>query len=839
VNNSDKNILIVDDAPDNLKVLSEQLIAHGYRVRPVTGGEIALKTIETKIPDLILLDIKMPKMDGYEVCRRLKASEKTKGIPIIFISALGEVSEKIRAFEVGGVDYITKPFQSSELLARVRTHLALSDMKKSLEQMNIELEKRVIERTKELKQSNNRLIENEEHLRRINRELRAISDCNQALMKAENEQNLLNNICRIICDVAGYRMAWVGFAGQDEAKTVEPVACGGIDNGYLSSIRITWADKDYGLGPIGTAIRSKKSCIIQDFETDPQVTLWREQAIIHGYRSIIALPLLDDRGKAFGSLNIYSSEPNYFTPEEVHLLEELSGDMSFGIMNLRNRIERRRAEDELIRYRDHLEELVEERTGELTETTLQLQAAKEEAERANAAKSKFLASMSHELRTPLNAILGYTQLFRQDQNLTEYYKRGINIIEKSGKHLLSLIDDILDIAKIESGTVELEKHPFNLKNLLNFIDEMINIETNNKELSFFIDYSCDLPLFVIGDEKKLSQILINLLGNAVKFTQNGSVTFKVEKHDGKILFSIEDTGPGIADEQLEDIFSPFKQLSDQFRKTEGTGLGLSISQNLVRLMGGELKVESSYGKGSKFWFEIDLKEVSSFQFYQSNQEEIIKGYKGDRRKILIVDDKIENRLVLTDILKNIGFEVKEAENGIKCLEKLNEFKPDLIFMNLVMPEMDGYEATGKIRENPLYKGIKIIAISASTLNGLNNNILKRGFDGYLTKPFLYDDLSGIFTKHLQLELDYKEKILSPLTGKEMEEKALLPHKDIIEHLYKLAEEGNLKAIKKELKKIKESSENYVVFYNQIMNLADCFEMKNIMKILKKYLGEGQ
>jgi len=837
MNNSEKNILIVDDAPDNLKVLSEQLIAQGYRVRPVTGGEIALKTIETKIPDLILLDIKMPKMDGYEVCRRLKAFEKTKDIPIIFISALGEVSEKIRAFETGGVDYITKPFQSAELLARVKTHLSLSDMKKSLEQMNMELEKRVMERTKELEDSNNRLIENEEHLRRINRELRAISDCNQALMKAEDEQTLLNNICRIICSVAGYRMAWVGFAMDDEEKTVKPVASGGIDNGYLSSVKITWSDTDYGLGPIGRTIKSGKSCIIQELEKDPLFTPWREKAMIRGYRSIIALPLLDDKDRAFGSLNIYSSEVNYFTPEEIHLLEELSGDMSFGIINLRNRIERRRAEEELIKYRDRLEELVKERTRELTETTVQLRMAKEEAERANAAKSKFLASMSHELRTPLNAILGYTQLFHQDQDLAKYYKRGINIIEKSGKHLLSLIDDILDIAKIESGKIELEKHPFNLKNLLDFIDEIINIETKKKELSLFIDYSCDLPLFVTGDEKKLSQVLINLLGNAVKFTSKGNITFKVKKKEEKILFSVEDTGPGIPEEQIEYIFSPFTQLSDHMTKTEGTGLGLAISQNLVRLMGGELKVESIYGKGSKFWFEIDLKEVSSFQFYQSKQNQVIKGYKGEKRKILIVDDKIDNRLVLSDILKNIGFEVKEAENGIKCLEKLDEFKADLIFMDLVMPEMDGYETTRKIRENTLYKGIKLIALSASKAGEPEDKILGIGFDGYLTKPFLYYDLLCIFTKHLQLEWIYKEEVIIPFTGKEIKEKDLLPHRDIIEYLYKLAEEGNLKAIRQELEKIKGSNDNYIVFYNELTNLADSFEMKNMINLLKKYMGE--
>jgi signal transduction histidine kinase/CheY-like chemotaxis protein len=481
---------------------------------------------------------------------------------------------------------------------------------------------------------------------------------------------------------------------------------------------------------------------------------------------------------------------------------------------------------------------LQKKQEELNKAIMNSMLAREEAERANLAKSEFLANMSHELRTPLNAILGYSQLFRLDDNLGEDYKRGVNIIEKSGKHLLHLINDILDLAKIEAGKFELEKYSFHLKSLLAFIEEMIKVKTKDKGLSFIVDYSDDLPVYVLGDEKKINQVLINLLGNGVKFTQKGSIILKVKKQDKNIEFSVEDTGVGITEENLEDIFSPFRQLGDHLRKTEGTGLGLTISKNFIKIMGGELKVESVYGKGSKFWFEIELPEDFSPDLSNLTREEEITGYKGERKKILIVDDKIENRLILIEFLKKIGFELEEAENGFQCLDRIPVFKPDLIFMDLVMPEMNGYEAAKKISENPLYKGIKIIALSASKLDDLNSEVLKIGFDDYMPKPFLYRDLLGMLIKHLNLECIYKEKIDFPLTKNLMEEHVILPHEDIIKTLYEMAKEGRLKGIREELEKVKGLDKDYLTFYNQVKSLADNFEIKNIKILLEKYLREG-
>ncbi|MEQ8222569.1 MAG: ATP-binding protein, partial [Candidatus Eremiobacterota bacterium] len=257
---------------------------------------------------------------------------------------------------------------------------------------------------------------------------------------------------------------------------------------------------------------------------------------------------------------------------------------------------------------------------ELIEQTM----ARDVAEASNRAKSELLSNISHELRTPLNSILGYARLLMTDEKLTEEQKRGIGIIEKSGVHLLTLINDILDISRIEARKMEILKHPFDLKKMLYMIEHMIKVKTMEKDLLFYFEYDKDIPDYILGDEKKISQILLNLLSNAVKFTHNGSIGLKVKKVDKKIKFQVEDTGIGIPADKMDIIFSPFQQLSGHLKKTEGSGLGLSISRQLAELMGSRLNVESICGKGSKFWFEIDLiSHVPLLTEHRGNYEEEI------------------------------------------------------------------------------------------------------------------------------------------------------------------------------------------------------------------------
>ena len=341
-------ILIIDDNPVNLRVLSDQLLQRGFMVVVAQDGEEGLERARLVKPDLILLDVMMPGINGLEACRRLKASDATCEIPVIFKTSLTDTATRIAGFEAGGVDFVTSPIQIEEVMARVHTHVTLHTVQRRLEQARAELEDRVEQRTAELRAEVAERKRAEDAQRRLNRELQAISSCNQTLLRATDEQTLIDEICRIICDEARYRMAWVGYAQEDDAKTVRPVAWSGLEDGYLEGADIRWSeDHERGRGPTGTAIRTGETCYAQDFTTDTTMAPWRENALQRGYRSTIALPLKNEDAKTFGTLTIYSSEPNAFSPKEIRLLEELAGDLAFGICVIRARAERDEAEKTL------------------------------------------------------------------------------------------------------------------------------------------------------------------------------------------------------------------------------------------------------------------------------------------------------------------------------------------------------------------------------------------------------------------------------------------------------------------------------------------------------------
>ena len=512
--NQKESIFVVDDNAENLKVISDFLIDSGFEVLVAKDGEKAIKQLHKVTPDLILLDILMPGIDGFETCKRLKTSESTKDIPVIFMTALSDTADKIKGLTVGGVDYIPKPIQREEALARIKVHL---------------------------------------HLRFLSR---------------------------------------------------------------------------------------------------------------------------------------------------------------------------------------------------------QLQQAKQAAEAANQAKSEFLANMSHELRTPLNGILGYAQILQRDRKATPKQKDGLGIIQQCGSHLLTLINDILDLSKIEAHKLELYPTDFNFSNFLTGVTEICRIKAEQKEIDFIFESVNQLPRAIHADEKRLRQVLINLLGNAIKFTNSGSVTFKVglvvegpssivdipdkslasgqatsisnnqqptidqqKPIINKIHFQIEDTGVGMHLDQLEKIFLPFEQVGNKIAKSEGTGLGLAISQQIVQMMGSKIEVESIPGKGSKFWFNLDIAEaVELFELKLDSSGPEIVGYEGEQKTILVVDDRWENRSVVVNLLEPIGFNLIEAKNGQEGLEKASNFHPDLIVTDLIMPEMDGFEMVKELRARVSLSETPVFASSASVFN---------------------------------------------------------------------------------------------------------------------------
>jgi PAS domain S-box-containing protein len=1090
----------------------------------------------------------------------------------------------------------------------------------------------------------------EDALRGSNRKLRAISNCNQVLLRATNEQGLLQEICRIVCEEAGYRVAWVGYAEHDEAKSVRPAGWTGIEEGDLANLGITWADTERGRGPTGTAIRTGRISSIEDYATDPRVAPWRQNALRHGFRSVIALPLKDEKAHAFGSFTIHSAQPNAFTPDEIRLLEELAGDLAFGIVALRSRAarqraeqevallsfaldkgreaafliddtarfqyvneeacrllsytraellglgiadidsefpldcwsehwrdlkaqrsrtfesrhrardgrifpveisanyfefggrayhmalvrditerkraeealresetrfrtfvdhaadalfiydfeqgtivdvnrqaceglgytrqeligttgaafhldseqsqmtsvaqraaagesvfdthwhrrkdgtlfpieahtrlywqdgrrfllkvarditdrrraeaalraqadllnlthdavfvadmegvikywnrgaeerygwtadqtlgrvvhellktvfpkpreeiiaevtragqwegelihakrdgtqvvvasrwslqqdeqnapmailetnnditerkrtedalrrseaylaegqklthtgswaldvasgnynyvseedfrifgfdpraglptrevflqrvvpedrnrmaesfqkslrervdtfveyrivlpdgtmrhiytirhpvqndagevvqmvgtsvditERKRVEDEVRKHRENLEDMVRRRTEQLGE-------AKARAEAANREKSRFLANMSHELRTPLNAVLGFSRLLKRGPDVTPRQQETLDIIVRSGEHLLNLINNILDMAKIESGRMALEESEVDLHRLLHEMQSLMGAGAAEKGLRFALERDPDLPSFVGVDASKLRQVLLNLLGNAIKYTDSGGVKLRARlasidrSEKAEIRFDVEDSGRGISQEDCQRIFFPFVQLGDQAPAQAGTGLGLAICKQYVELMGGQIGVTSKPGKGSVFYFTIPVRVLPSVAKPEEPKRGRVLGLAEGQPsyRLLIVEDQPENRLLLRSLLEPLGFELREAGNGQEALALFEQWHPNLIWMDIRMPVMDGLEAVRRIRATKAGADITIIALTAHALEEERTPILTAGCDDLVRKPFREQELFDALARHLHLKFIYGE-----------------------------------------------------------------------------------
>ena len=407
-------------------------------------------------------------------------------------------------------------------------------------------------------------------------------------------------------------------------------------------------------------------------------------------------------------------------------------------------------ETELQQHRDHLSELVDERTAELVQ-------ARDASEAANRAKSVFLANMSHELRTPLNAILGFSSLIRQDSNLSTEQHDHLDIINRSGEHLLGLINDVLEIAKIEAGKIHLETHALDLHRMVRDVTDMMQLRAEQKGLRLKLEQSSEFPRYINSDEARLRQILVNLVGNAIKFTEEGSVTVRLGARRNKqphLLIEVEDTGPGITSEGQKQLFKPFVQLTGGGVQ-KGTGLGLAITKQFAELLGGTIGIESRIGIGSTFRVELPIDEVDVdkevVQKMMSNNVAVKLAPGQPSYRILIVEDKLENQLLLQRLMVNIGMEVKLAENGEECLKVFKEWSPDLIWMDRRMPVMDGEEATRRVRQLPAGSKVKIIAVTASAFKEEHKSMIAAGMDEIVSKPYRFNEIYDCMVRHLDLQ----------------------------------------------------------------------------------------
>jgi len=410
--------------------------------------------------------------------------------------------------------------------------------------------------------------------------------------------------------------------------------------------------------------------------------------------------------------------------------------------------ERYKIEQQLRDYQDHLQELVLQRTQ-------QLEKAKTLAESANHAKSVFLANMSHELRTPMNAILGFAQLLERDNRIPEDQQSNITTIYRSGQHLLSLINDVLEISRIEAGGPQIAQSPFDLSGLLVDVEEMVRVRAVDKGLVFTVKHPVNLISPVMGDEKHLRQVLLNLLSNAVKYTEQGKIQFIISyQSNQRIRFEVSDTGSGISTEDQQHIFQAFYQTNSSITKGEGTGLGLSISQEFVLLMGGELEVESVLGQGSCFSFSLSL-PATDIEPCFNTEARVIGLLPGQTLpRILVAEDHLDNQQVIQQLLEQIGCDVCIAVNGREAVELFQSWQPDMILMDIRMPEMDGYQATRSIRELPGGDKLPIVALTASVFEQDREQVLASGCDDLLRKPIETEGLFEIIGQMLGLKFEY-------------------------------------------------------------------------------------
>ncbi|MDY6806063.1 MAG: response regulator [Cyanobacteriota bacterium] len=1122
------SILVVDDNLINLELMTAILMRKKYNIGVATNGLAAIIAANKNNPDLILLDIMMPDMDGFEVFRELKAKERTKDIPIIWVSALEDISERVKALEFGGVDFIAKPVEAHEIIARIEVQLTNKKLKQQLEAKNKQLEEEIktrLEVEKDLRlleraisaSSNGIVVTNallpDNPIIYVNSGYEQITGYSKKEIIGKNDRFLhgeetdeleLNKLREAIANSQeyqglsrNYRKDGTTFWNELRISPVRDDR-GNVTNFIGVSMDVTdrveaekalkaseerWELVLQGTGDgifdwnvqTGKAFRSARLKEMQGFASDelPEgYEAWRallhpedlervERAIVDylekradqyameyrlrckdgSYKWIFARgkavwdeegrPLrmvgshqdISDRKAAEEALRRYElivkattdgiclvdGNYTYQLANEAYLnwhqkekdkivgrtVAEVLGEKMFAeiakpkldrslagetvqledwfeyppgsrkrefmsityspyreennqisgvAVSLRNLTELRKAEEALRESEARMRgvaanipgaihtqvlyaegswgfEYMSEGCRELFDvepemvladaaTVLEqihpedfpayqqainaslenltpfshewrqllpngkdkwilgnsrpeprengdivwhgvamdasdrkaaeaaLAEAAEAAEAANRAKSAFIANMSHELRTPLNGILGYVQIIEQERETTATTKKGINVIRQCGEHLLNLINDILDISKIEAEKLEIFPADVYFPSLLEGVADICRMKASDRDIELIYQALTPLPTAVRVDAKRLRQVLLNLLSNAIKFTDRGGVTFRVKATETpeapstvKLCFEIEDTGVGIPAEALERIFLAFEQVSSTKATREGTGLGLAISQRLVKLMGGEIMVESTLGVGSIFAFEIEVEKsfTAEIETVSVSTAKIVN-YEGSRRQIMVADDRWENRSFLKNWLEATGFEIILAENGDDALGKLQNSQPDLIITDLLMPVINGWKFVEKLRELPDFKNTPVIASSASIHSQVFSTQIQDCND-FIPKPIDAEQLLRKIGYLLQLKWIYKTA--SQTKSPETEAREIVkPPSAELEALKNALSVGNFESLEAEAKRLQQLEDKYVPFATKILQLAENYQQEALGKLLR-------
>ena len=765
-------ILIIDDSPDTISLISG-LLKHHYKIKTAINGEKGLKIAQSDSSiDLILLDVLMPGPSGFEVCEQLKADVKTSDIPIIFLTALSNIEDEQHGLELGAVDYISKPISPAILLARVKNHLKLKTandiLKNNSNQANVRLD----------------LILNAtaEGIYGIDIKGQCIFMNTSALtmLGYASQQDVLGKNNHQLFHYAYADGSPYNLQQSPIYKTLQG------DPSLSSDTEVFWR-KDGTSFPVqyqSHPIREHKKvigCVVSFMDITErkktEATLTKLSMALEQSHSSVMITDLDAHieyvNQAFVNNTGYSREeiigqkPSLLksgktTPStyDAMWMALLAGKAWQGeVVNLNKQGEEfveltwispiRQADGIITHYLGVKEDITERKQNERL-----LLAAKERAESLSKTKSQFLANMSHEIRTPMTAIIGFSELallkdMPADVNV---YLKNINT---ASNNLLVILNDILDLSKLEAGKMALNVTPFSLYDLQTSLHSLLIITAQSKNLSLSIDLASNVPAHFIGDSVRLRQVLINLLGNAIKFTQQGSVTLSIkllqlDDQHARLLFAVTDTGMGIPLEQQDKLFQPFSQVDDGFsRNFEGTGLGLVISQSIVQLMDSCIKLDSHADLGSCFSFELLLPrgDLSTIE-PQVTPSIILNSETLSGVQILLVEDDAFIQMLVNEVLENLGASVVIANNGLEALAALEQNPFDIVLMDLHMPTMNGYEATTEIRKQIRYASLPVIALTASVTGEDRLRCLATGMNDLASKPIKITKLLPILQQWL-------------------------------------------------------------------------------------------
>ena len=563
----------------------------------------------------------------------------------------------------------------------------------------------------------------EERVSARTRDLQIASDVSRQITTVLDIENLLQEVVILTASRFNFYVVFVYLLDEENNKLI--CAAGADSEGRtvpLASRRDILIDTQPGI--IALAARTRETTIVNDVQQSSEHT---PHPAFPQARSELAIPMrLGNR--LLGIFDLQSEQAERFGPEELNVLKTLSEQIAIAVRN--------------------------------AQLFTNAQGAQMAAETASQAKSVFLANMSHELRTPLNAILGFSQLMVRDAAMSPAQREYVDVISRSGEYLLQLINDVLEMSKIEAGRVTLNIESFNLYHMLTTLEEMLKVRANSRGLYLLFERSERVPQYLCTDESKLRQVLINLISNGIKFTRQGGITVRIDyTADERLQVEVEDTGVGIEASELSRVFDIFTQAKSGQEAQEGTGLGLPISRRFVHLMGGEIAVQSEVDKGSIFTFDIHAERADSAPAPLTGTRKDVIGLAPDQStcRILIAEDRWESRTLLVKLLEPVGFEILTAENGQEAFELYLSSAPDLIFMDMRMPIMDGYEATRRIKATTDGQHTPIIALTASAFEHERAQILASGCDGFIRKPFSAPEVFETIERHLGVRFVYKDQ----------------------------------------------------------------------------------